>query len=127
MEPTSQKTIDPLRPINADEENSVSKGERNIFDVLEGSVFKAVETYSNVHRGSGHFSIISTLLFERAREVVLEYLQLDKSSYVVVFCTPRGADRITKTIEPQHSYRLNSSETGLALGVSVLAINKTNC
>ncbi|MDZ7605609.1 MAG: hypothetical protein U5K79_08480 [Cyclobacteriaceae bacterium] len=40
----------------------------NPFEVLERGVYAALETYSNVHRGSGHFSMVTTHLLERARE-----------------------------------------------------------
>ena len=47
------------------------------FDDLERGVHAALETYSNVHRGSGHNSIVSTHLFEQARDIVLEHLGLE--------------------------------------------------
>ena len=51
------------------------------FAELERSVQTALETYSNVHRGSGHNSLVSTHLYEQAREIVLEYLGLGKDKY----------------------------------------------
>ena len=49
----------------------------------------ALETYSNVHRGTGYNSMASTLLYERARNAVLNICGLDKGSrYTVVFCSP---------------------------------------
>ena len=48
------------------------------FAELERGVHAALETYSNVHRGSGHYSMVSTHLFEQARDIVLEYLGLNK-------------------------------------------------
>ena len=62
------------------------------FTELERGVQAALETYSNVHRGSGHNSLVSTHLFEQAREIVLKYLGLNKGQYVVIFCTPRRAE-----------------------------------
>lgn len=59
---------------------------------LGRGVHVALETYSNVHRGSGHFSMVTTHLFEQARAIVLEYLGLKRNKYVVIFCTPRGAE-----------------------------------
>ena len=58
---------------------------------LEQGVYAALETYSNVHRGSGHNSVVTTHLFELARDIIIEYLGLDKSKYTVVFCTPGRA------------------------------------
>ena len=62
------------------------------FAELERGVHAALETYSNVHRGSGHNSLVSTHLYEQARDIVLEYLGLNKDKYVVIFCTPRRAE-----------------------------------
>jgi len=38
---------------------------------LERGVHAALETYSNVHRGSGHNSMVTTHLFELGRDIVL--------------------------------------------------------
>src|SRR5674476_408599 len=64
------------------------------FAELKRGVRAALETYSNVHRGSGHNSLVSTHLYEQARDIVLEYLGLKKDKYVVIFCTPRRAELI---------------------------------
>src|SRR5512137_86259 len=48
------------------------------FLELEQGVHAALETYANVHRGSGHNSIVSTHLYEQAREILLDYLGLDE-------------------------------------------------
>ncbi|MCJ7796380.1 MAG: aminotransferase class V-fold PLP-dependent enzyme, partial [Thermoleophilia bacterium] len=94
------------------------------FAELERGVQSALETYSNVHRGSGHNSVVSTHLFEQARDVVLEYLELDKGTLVVVFCSPRAAEALKARLEPG-SYRSASSEDiGLPLGVRALAVGK---
>jgi hypothetical protein len=42
------------------------------FAELERSIYAALETYSNVHRGSGHNSLVSTHLYEPAGEVILD-------------------------------------------------------
>ena len=42
------------------------------FTKLERGVQAALETYSNVHRGSGHNSLVSTHLYEQARDIILE-------------------------------------------------------
>ena len=62
------------------------------FTELERGVQAALETYSNVHRGSGHNSLVTTQLYEQARDIVLEYLGLSKDRYTIVFCTPRRAE-----------------------------------
>ena len=60
------------------------------FAELKRGVHEALVTYSNVHRGSWHNSMVSTHLFEQAREIVLEYLRLNgglvhTDKYVVSF------------------------------------------
>jgi selenocysteine lyase/cysteine desulfurase len=95
-----------------------------IFNKLEQGVYNALETYSNVHRGSGHFSMVSTLLFEQAREIVLEYLHLSKHQYTVIFCTPRRAAKISEKLKDKSYQILSSKEIGLSLGVRALAVEK---
>jgi hypothetical protein len=51
------------------------------FAELERGVHAALETYSNVHRGSGHNSMVTTHLFEQARDIVLEYLGLNMDDF----------------------------------------------
>lgn len=91
---------------------------------LERGVYAALETYSNVHRGSGHYSMVSTHLYEQAREIVLEYLGLDKRSYLVIFCTPRGATILTKQLEPGNYQMVSCTDIGLSLGVRALAVKR---
>ena len=92
------------------------------FVELERSVNAALETYSNVHRGSGHNSVASTHLYEQAGDIVLEYLGLAKDKYIVAFCTPRRAE-LLKAQLPLNSYRLVSShDLSLPLGVRALAV-----
>jgi selenocysteine lyase/cysteine desulfurase len=89
---------------------------------LERSVQAALETYSNVHRGSGHNSLVSTHLFEQAREIVLEYLGLNKDKYTVIFCTPRRAELLKAQLEPERYRSVSSQDFGLPLGVRALAV-----
>lgn len=91
---------------------------------LERGVHAALETYSNVHRGSGQFSMVTTHLYEQARNIVLEYLELNKGKYVVIFCTPRGAEVLIPKLEPESYQSVSSFDFGLPLGVRALAVNK---
>ena len=61
------------------------------MEQIERAVCAALATYSNVHRGSGHHALVSTRLYEQARDIVLEHLGLSRKKYVVIFCTPRRA------------------------------------
>jgi selenocysteine lyase/cysteine desulfurase len=94
------------------------------FSDLENSLYTALETYSNVHRGSGHFSAVTTHLYELARNIVLEYLDLSKSKYCVIFCTPARSEQLIKILEPDSFYCLSSKDIGLPIGVRALAVIK---
>lgn len=96
----------------------------NAFTDLGESVITALETYSNVHRGSGHNSIVSTHLFEQARVIVLKYIGLSKGKYVVIFCSPLGAENLKSNLNPENYKCLSSNDIGLPLGVSALAIKR---
>ncbi len=92
------------------------------FAELERGVFAALETYSNVHRGSGHNSMVSTHLFEQARDIVLDHIGLDKGRYVVIFCTPARAQALMEQLEPESYQCVSSHDIGLPLGVRALAV-----
>jgi selenocysteine lyase/cysteine desulfurase len=94
------------------------------FAELERGVYAALETYSNVHRGSGHYSLATTHLYEQAREIVLEHLGLDKDKYAVIFCTPARLEALAAQVRPG-SYRVVSSrDIGLPLGVRALVVER---
>ena len=94
------------------------------FAELEESVYAALETYSNVHRGSGHNSIVTTHLYEHARDIVLEYLGLNKGRYVVIFCSHLRAEMLRSQLRPK-SYRcISSLDIGLSLGVMAMAVKR---
>lgn len=92
------------------------------FAMLERGVHAALETYSNVHRGSGHNSMVSTHLFEQARDIVLEYLGLSKDKYVVIFCTARRAETLAAQLKPGSYQSVSSQDIGLPLGIRALAV-----
>ena len=95
-----------------------------VFAELERGVHAALETYSNVHRGSGHNSLVSTHLYEQAREIVLEHLGLNKDKYVIIFCTPRRAELLKAQLKPGSYHSLSSQDIGLPLGVRALAVKR---
>lgn len=88
---------------------------------LERSLYVALGTYSNVHRGTGYNSMVTTALYEKAREIVLEYLNLDKDKYVVVFTTPLRLKRFQKKLKKTSFYIVSSKEIGLPLGIRAIA------
>ena len=94
------------------------------FAKLERGIHAALETYSNVHRGSGHNSMVTTHLFEQARNIVLEYLGLSKAKFTIIFCTPRKVAALMKQLEPESFQLVSSQNIGLPLGVSALAVKR---
>lgn len=94
------------------------------FLELEGATERALETYANIHRGSGQNAMVTTALFERARDIVLNYLGLNDGRHRVVFCTPRTALYLRAQIGPGRCRVLSSEEIGLPLGVRALATEK---
>lgn len=117
----------------ASENSSPHKSEkstlRNIekpdaFSLLEASLINALENYSNVHRGSGHNSIVTSYLYDRAREIVLEYLGLKTREFVVIFCTPARAASLISQIPPASFQSVSGREIGLPVGVTALAVKK---
>ncbi len=95
------------------------------FAELVRGVHAALQTYSNVHRGSGQNSLVSTRLFEQAREVVLKHLGLRDEAYVVVFCTPRRADILSARLGVGRHLCVSSEDVGLPLGLRALAVERT--
>lgn len=91
---------------------------------LERGVRAALEIYSNVHRGSGHYSMATTHLFEQAREIVLEFLELNKRRYIVIFCTPARASDLKAKLEPGSYTVVSGRDTGLCLGVIAIAVKR---
>lgn len=94
------------------------------FESLERRVIAALETYSNVHRGTGHHSLVTTELYERARDIVLDTLGLDKARYIVIFCTPRQAETFTAQLKPADYEMISTREIGLPLGLRAIAAKK---
>lgn len=89
------------------------------------AVHAALSVYSNVHRGSGHFSLISTALYEKARQIVGRYAGCDGGSCEIIFCSADGARSLRKKIGSGHCRLFSSADLlGLPLGVSALVVGK---
>jgi len=91
---------------------------------LENSVRSVMETYSNVHRGSGQFSVVTSALYEQARKVVLRFVGLDAGRHTVAFCSPRQAEMLRGQFGAETRYCLSSEDIGLPLGVQALIVKK---
>ena len=96
------------------------------FAELERGVLTALERYSNVHRGTGYNSIVSTALYEKARDVVREHLGLD-GGYVVVFLTPWRLRALQSRLSSGADLRVvSSADLGLPLGLRAVAIRRSH-
>ncbi|MFW5699564.1 MAG: aminotransferase class V-fold PLP-dependent enzyme [Bacteroidota bacterium] len=110
--------------IPASRQNEISNADRfsKPWKEFEDALYRALETYSNVHRGSGHFSQVSTHLYERAREVVMDYLNLNKKSYTTIFTSPARTEKLINQLD-QGSYTIiTSQEAGIPLGINALVV-----
>lgn len=101
-----------------------NKAAERAFTELERGVYAALETYSNVHRGSGHNSLVSSQLYEHARGVVLEYMGLNKDRYIVIFCSPKRTSELISLLKPGSYQTITSREVGLPLGITAVAVEK---
>ena len=97
--------------------------EEAAFAELEAGVGLALESYSNVHRGTGFNSMASTLLYERARNEVLSFSGLDGSRYTAIFCTPARASVIEEAVRPARPVVLSSRDLGLPLGLRAVIVD----
>jgi len=103
---------------------SIEPANSDVYTLLENSMFAVLQTYSNVHRGSGPASAATTHIYDKARLVVLEHLGLRPSDYFVVFCSPYRATLLVKTFKHDTFQRIDSADIGLNLGVTALAIRR---
>lgn len=55
---------------------------RKVMEKME----EALEWYSSIHRGSGFKSMLSTQLYEEAREIVLDFVGADRERDCIIFC-----------------------------------------
>ena len=93
------------------------------FAELEASVGLALETYSNVHRGTGYNSMASTLLYEQARNAVLDICGLDRGRYTVVFCSPARAAALEAAVRPAGPSSYPAVTSGLPLGLRAVIVS----
>lgn len=96
----------------------------NALNELENAMQAALETYSNVHRGSGHNSLVSTELFDHARQLVLDHMHLKCNRYTVIFCTPFRAARLKETLHPGEYKSISSQDFNLPFGIVALVVKK---
>lgn len=91
---------------------------------VESSLKLVLETYSNVHRGSGQFSLVTTLLYEEARRRVLASAGTAAHGRVVVFCSPRRAEQLTRHM-PAGSFQVILPDSArLQMGVAAVIADR---
>ncbi len=105
------------------DEISVTK---TYFHEMGKRVYTALQRYSNVHRGAGHNSMVTTELFEGARDTVLEYFGLEKRNHIVVFGNTARLKSLKCMLKDTNSiYQIFSNDIGLPIGVGALVVRRT--
>jgi selenocysteine lyase/cysteine desulfurase len=94
------------------------------FDELLQRGFTALETYSNVNRGTGQFSNVTTRLYEHARHQVLLYARLSPRRYEAVFCNQTQRERLLCAYRQHVVFQIDAADIGLQLGVGALVFRK---
>jgi selenocysteine lyase/cysteine desulfurase len=98
---------------------------RSSCEELERRLYTALRSYTNVHRGSGNFSNVTTTLYEKARETVLDYLGLSRDDYTVIFGSTWSVGAFKRHIGNQViTHQISSNDYGLPFGIQALAIRK---
>ncbi|NSW52826.1 MAG: aminotransferase class V-fold PLP-dependent enzyme [Anaerolineae bacterium] len=92
------------------------------FQVLFRRAEAALQVYSNVHRGMGHFSLASTALYERARREVLRYFGASPRRHVAIFGSPSRLARIMEDAGAADCRQVCAADLGLAMGVCALVL-----
>jgi selenocysteine lyase/cysteine desulfurase len=110
--------------LKVEQNSSTNNGITGALEELETSILGALTNYSNVHRGSGQLSLVSTFLYEEARKIVLEHLHLSAKKYQVIFCSPLRAIDFIDQLKPGTYHILSSVEIGLPIGVRAVAVLK---
>ena len=105
-------------------ENDETPDSNASFEILRERIKTVLKTYANVHRGSGFKSLVTTSLYEKAREIILDFLHLTPSGYEVIFCTSFRAAKIAGWLNTKDYRLLTSAEFGLPLGVHALVVKK---
>ena len=91
---------------------------------LEKALYFALQHYSNVHRGTGHHSRISTMLYENARRSVRKHFSANRNM-VIIFCSPWRLECLLSQLKPNAQFTIVSSrELDLPMGIRALLVHK---
>lgn len=94
------------------------------FSELIHQMYPVLETYANIQRGNGYNAGITTDLFENARKIVLDFLNLDSKKYLVIFSTPNRNVKLNHSLKPGSFFTVTSDRICLPLGVTAFAVRK---
>jgi selenocysteine lyase/cysteine desulfurase len=94
------------------------------YAALEGSVEAALEIYANVHRGVGQKSVVSTQLYEEARERLLAHWGWQSRRHTVIFGSPYRLAPLVGQLPPGSYRQLSSRELGIPLGVRAVGVER---
>ena len=96
----------------------------SLWPQLKTGLNAAPETYANVHRGSGHASLVTTHLYEAARQIVLDCLQLKSKKYTLIFASPGRGNRFAVELPSNRFFMVTGEEVGVSVGVCAIAVEK---
>ena len=107
--------------------NKIAPPPADSFPKLEEAAYLALQMYSNVHRGAGHNSLVSTRLFDQSRDVVLDYLGLPGRDFEVIFANPQRAKVLKNLIGLDVTGRSQAGRSGCRWESARLRSVKKNC
>ncbi len=106
-------------------QNARTESERtDALRALRDAMTTVLETYSNVHRGQGQFSLASTELLEEARKITERFFGIDTEKWMVVFGNDRNLLSLLDHAESHPSLMIASEDLGLPLGIGAIAVRK---
>ena len=114
------KTIFKEKPLD----KSTQEFQSNYPSAFKHRIYSVLETYANVHRGSGQKSLITTRLYEHARILISDYMQLDSRKHILIFATAYSAEIVKQQAKNAVYKEINTDITGLLLGVNAIALSK---
>ncbi len=85
---------------------------QNTVNEWYDSIYTALKTYSNVHRGSGFKSQVTTHLYEKARNIALAFLGKPSDKYCVIFSSYQQAEVLQNLLNNIDYTLLNDEDTG---------------
>jgi selenocysteine lyase/cysteine desulfurase len=94
------------------------------YAALERSVEAALKVYANVHRGVGHKSLVSTQVYEEARERLLAHWGWDRRRHTVIFGSPYRLRPLLGQLDPGTYRQLGSRDLGVPLGLCAVGAER---